>query len=96
MARLCRGVILITRLNQFAIFLEKKQLRIYNFFFQKSNVAIPRNEKEYINWNYLITFRVSKRVKETSISSYYYYFYFPCYLKEKINQIQTLDPLKNA
>lgn len=33
MARLCRGVILITRLNQFAIFLEKKQLRIYNFFF---------------------------------------------------------------
>lgn len=41
MARLCRGVILITRLNQFAIFfLEKKQLRIYNFFFlekQRSN-----------------------------------------------------------
>lgn len=41
MTRLCRGVILITRLNQFAIFLEKKQLRIYNFFFflekQRSN-----------------------------------------------------------
>lgn len=44
MARLCRGVILITRLNQFAIFLEKKQLRIYNFFFlEKQYQETKRN-----------------------------------------------------
>lgn len=44
MARLCRGVILITRLNQFVIFLEKKQLRIYNFFFlEKQYQETKRN-----------------------------------------------------
>lgn len=45
MARLCRGVILITRLNQFAIFLEKKQLRIYNFFFLEKQCTNTKKRK---------------------------------------------------
>lgn len=94
MARLCRRVILITRLNQFVIFLGGKAIKDYNFIsffflFWKSNVARPRNEREYINCRSYLILEFRNICKKNLLLNYFLLllFYFPCYVKEKINQI---------